>query len=89
MPNLYTLQVSKRYVAKEVSQEIHSKAAPFVKWLQEADTEESSESEEESDADVEIEYDDRAQVTPLKPQSVKSERAVEEDEGEDLNIDEI
>lgn len=45
------LQVSKKYVPKEVSQEIHDKAAPFVKWLKEAD-EESSESEEESDDDV-------------------------------------
>lgn len=34
-----------------MSQEIHDKAAPFIKWLKEAD-EESSESEEESDDDV-------------------------------------
>lgn len=83
--------MSKKYVSKEISQEIHNKAAPFVKWLQEADTEES-ESEEESDEDVEIEYDDRAHVTPLKPQPKATpvkKPEVEEEEGDDLNIDDI
>lgn len=83
--------MSKKYVSKEISQEIHTKAAPFVKWLQEADTEES-ESEEESDEDVEIEYDDRAQVSPLKPKvtatMVKKPQAEDED-GEEFDIDAI
>lgn len=90
---MFLVQVSKKYVSKEISQEIHNKAAPFVKWLQEADTEESSESEDESDEDVEIEYDDRAQVTPLKPQQtatpVKKPALEEEEGGDDLNIDDI
>lgn len=83
--------MSKKYVSKEISQEIHNKAAPFVKWLQEADTEESSESEDESDADVEIEYDDRAQVTPLKPQKTATviKKPEVDEEGDDLNIDDI
>lgn len=62
-----------------------------MKWLQEAD-EESSESEEESDEDVEIEYDDRAGVTPLKPQTTGvavKKPVVEEEGGDDLNIDDI
>lgn len=62
-----------------------------MKWLQEAD-EESSESEEESDEDVEIEYDDRAGVTPLKPQpaAVPAKKpVVDEEDGDDLNIDDI
>ncbi|EFA01900.1 eukaryotic translation initiation factor 5 isoform X1 [Tribolium castaneum] len=83
-------KVSKKYVSKEVSQEIHDKAAPFVKWLKEAETEES-ESEEESDDDVEIEYNDRAQVVPLKPTSTtnnKTER-VEDDGEDDVDIDAI
>ncbi|ENN72983.1 eukaryotic translation initiation factor 5 [Dendroctonus ponderosae] len=83
-------KVSKKYVPKEVSQEIHNKAAPFVKWLKEAD-EESSESEEESDDDVEIEYNDRAQVTPLKSATITPAKASKpEDEGEDdVDIDAI
>jgi len=34
-------------VSKEISKEIHSKAAPFVKWLNEAEEESSEEEEEE------------------------------------------
>lgn len=83
-------KVSKKYVSKEISQEIHDKAAPFIKWLKEAD-EESSESEEESDDEVEIEYNDRAQVTPLKPKAVVTPKAAkpEEDGAEDVDIDAI
>ncbi len=43
-------QPSKKYVSKEVAQQIHDKAAPFVKWLAEAEEEESS--EEEGDVEV-------------------------------------
>lgn len=38
--------MSKKYVSKAVSQEIHDKAEPFVKWLAEAEEEESSEDED-------------------------------------------
>lgn len=83
-------KISKKYVSKELSQEIHDKAAPFIKWLKEAD-EESSESEEESDDDVEIEYNDRAQVTPLRPAAPTAKAtSKQEDEGEDdVDIDAI
>lgn len=82
-------KVSKRYVSKEVSQEIHDKAAPFIKWLKEAETEES-ESEEGSDDDVEIEYNDRAQVVPLKPTNNKPAEKKELEEGvDDVDIDAI
>ncbi|XP_066146661.1 eukaryotic translation initiation factor 5 [Euwallacea fornicatus] len=82
-------KISKKYVSKEMSQEIHDKAAPFIKWLKEAD-EESSESDE-SDDDVEIEYNDRAQVTPLKPATVVTPKASKPDEDgvEDVDIDAI
>lgn len=45
-------KVSKKYVSKDLSQEIHDKAAPFMTWLKEAE-EEDSESEEEDD-DLEV-----------------------------------
>ena len=45
--------MSKKYVSKEVSKEIHEKAAPFIKWLREADEEESS-SEDDEDVEVRI-----------------------------------
>lgn len=76
-------------MSKEVSQEIHDKAAPFIKWLKEAETEES-ESEEESDDDVEIEYNDRAQVDLRKTINNKPEPKNNDDEGgDDVDIDAI
>merc|ERR1711936_968492 len=54
-------KVSKKNVSKELAQKIHDKAAPFIKWLQEAEEETS-----ESDGDVEIEYDERAKISKLK-----------------------
>jgi len=81
-------KVSKKYVSKEMSQEIHTKAAPFVKWLQEAE-EEESDSEEDEESDVEIEYNDRAQVTPLKPVVKPVKKPQPEDEGDDFDIDAI
>lgn len=43
-------KVSKKYVSKELSQEIHNRAGPFISWLKEA--EEESESESEDDVEV-------------------------------------
>lgn len=88
----WSQKVSKKYVSKEVAAQIHEKALPFVKWLQEAEEEESS--DEEDDSDVEIEYDDRAKTDSLRKEPVKQEvkktKAIEEEEdGDDLNIDDI
>ena len=32
-PQLYSFQVSKKYVSKEMAAKIHEKASPFVTWL--------------------------------------------------------
>ncbi len=40
-------KVSKKYVDKKVSKEIHDKAEPFLKWLEQAEEEESSEEEDD------------------------------------------
>lgn len=83
-------KVSKKYVSKEISQEIHNRAAPFITWLQEA-SEEESDSEEEDEGDLQIEYNDRAQVAPLKPvlQPIKKKVEADEDEADDFDIDAI
>lgn len=88
----WSQKVSKKYVSKEVATQIHEKALPFVKWLQEAEEEESS--DDDDDSDVEIEYDDRAKTDSLRKEPVKQEvkktKPIEEEEdGDDLNIDEI
>lgn len=50
--------MSKKYVSKELAKEIHAKAAPFIKWLKEAEEEsegsEEEEEEEEEDEHVEV-----------------------------------
>merc|ERR1719208_666365 len=40
-------KVSKKYVSKELSEQIHKKADPFIKWLKEAEEETSEEDEDE------------------------------------------
>lgn len=45
-------KISKKYVSRDLSEEIHAKAQPFINWLKEAE-EEESDSEEEDDDDLE------------------------------------
>ena len=59
-PNIF--KVSKKYVSKELSEQIHKKADPFIKWLKEAEEETSDEEEDE----VELEFDDRAKISTLQ-----------------------
>lgn len=49
------VKVSKKYVSRELSQEIHAKAEPFITWLREAEEEEESSEDEEED-DLEVSY---------------------------------
>uniref|UniRef100_A0A171A8G6 Eukaryotic translation initiation factor 5 n=1 Tax=Triatoma infestans TaxID=30076 RepID=A0A171A8G6_TRIIF len=84
-------KVSKKYVPKELSQEIHNKAEPFLTWLKEAEEEEESTDEED---DLEIEYNDRLKASPLKehkPVNTPKPSAppVEDDEEDDVDIDAI
>jgi len=65
----WSKKVSKKNVSKEMAQKIHDKAAPFIKWLKEAE----EESDESSDDEVEIEYDDRAKISKLKETSNEPE----------------
>ncbi|CAL1673207.1 unnamed protein product [Lasius platythorax] len=92
----WSSKVSKKYVSKDLSQEIHDRAAPFLTWLKVAE-EEESESEEEDD-DLEIEYDDRAKQESLKQQqpatvpkpATAATAAVKDDsDEEDFDIDAI
>ncbi len=84
----WAAKVSKKYVSKDVAQQIHDKAAPFIKWLKEAEEE-----SENSESDIEIGFDDRAKVDSLKNNVVKpttpAKSAVVEEEDDELNIDDI
>lgn len=46
----WSSKVSKKYVSKDLSQEIHDRAVPFLTWLKVAEEEES----EESESDLEV-----------------------------------
>jgi translation initiation factor 5 len=48
-------KVSKKYVSRDLSQEIHAKAEPFIKWLKEAEEEDDTDSEEEDGAEDDVE----------------------------------
>ncbi|KAG8224260.1 hypothetical protein J437_LFUL001640 [Ladona fulva] len=88
----WATKVSKKYVLRDLSQEIHTKAEPFIKWLREAEEEDSESDDDDDDDDVEIEYDDRAKASPLKEQPKKIQPVAPQvvDEGEDdLDIDAI
>uniref|UniRef100_A0A674B4S2 Eukaryotic translation initiation factor 5 n=1 Tax=Salmo trutta TaxID=8032 RepID=A0A674B4S2_SALTR len=79
-------KVSKKYVSKELAKEIHAKAAPFVKWLKEAEEEsEGSGADEEEDDNVEVVYSSSARE--LKVETVTPEKPAEEED--DLDIDAI
>lgn len=65
-PRRLAPQVSKKYVSKELAKEIHAKAAPFVKWLKEAEEEsEGSDDEEEEEEDENVEVSDEPAVELL------------------------
>jgi len=63
-------KVSKKYVSKELSEQIHKKAEPFIKWLKEAEEETSDEDEDE----VELEFDDRAKISTLQEKKDNTEK---------------
>merc|ERR1719339_668432 len=76
-------KVSKKNVSKELAQKIHDKAAPFIKWLQEAEEETS-----ESDDDIEIEYDERAKISKLKEAETSEPAANDVNENQKKESDE-
>ncbi|XP_061158017.1 eukaryotic translation initiation factor 5 isoform X2 [Syngnathus typhle] len=80
-------KVSKKYVSKELAKEIRAKAAPFIKWLKEAEEESegSDEDNEEDDENVEVVYSSSARE--LKVETVKVDKPEKEDE--DIDIDAI
>nr|XP_040563491.1 LOW QUALITY PROTEIN: eukaryotic translation initiation factor 5-like [Lepeophtheirus salmonis] len=93
-------KVSKKYVSKELSGLIHKKAEPFLNWLREAEEESDDDSDE-----VELEFDEKAKISSLKEvEDVSTEEKksngttgvgksnaakVEEEDGDDLDIDDI
>ncbi|XP_015369691.1 PREDICTED: eukaryotic translation initiation factor 5 [Diuraphis noxia] len=82
-------KISKKYVSKELSQEIHNYANQFITWLREAEEEE--ESGDDSDDEVEIEYNDRVHTSTLKAKPVPqvAVKSNADDNEDDVDIDAI
>lgn len=81
-------KASKKYVSREFAQEIRDKAAPFIKWLKEAEEEESdSEEEEDDDDDVEVVYADR--ILPADRQVPQKSAPIIQEDDNDIDIDAI
>jgi len=78
-------KASKKYVSKEVSKEIHNKAAPFIKWLVEAEEESSDEDSEEEEVEVVYSHTEKVGTQTIPKEKEQSE----EDEDDDLDIDDI
>ncbi|XP_057715740.1 eukaryotic translation initiation factor 5 [Corythoichthys intestinalis] len=78
-------KVSKKYVSKELAKEIHAKAAPFIKWLKEAEEEsEGSDQDDDQDDDENVEVVYSSSARELKVETVKAEK-----DEEDIDIDAI
>lgn len=80
----------KKTVGKELAEEIHAKAAPFIKWLKEAEEEESDSDEDQDDDEddeVEVDFNDRVIGTQiiLEKEPPKKKDA----EPDDIDIDAI
>lgn len=80
-------KVSKKYVSKELAKEIHAKAAPFVKWLREAEEESEGDDDEEDDDDENVEVVYSSSARELKVETVKPAKPAKEEE--DIDIDAI
>jgi len=97
----WSKKVSKKYVSKDVAQKIHDKAAPFIKWLKEA--EEESESSEGDD--MEVRFDDKEKISKIKVEGTSDgptkkdptpelkekseEKSADEEDEDEVDIDNI
>jgi translation initiation factor 5 len=95
-------KASKKYVSKELSEQIHKKAEPFLNWLKEAE----EESSDEDDDEVPVAFDDRAKISTIKELPTNAENGnnknsnskestpaskqdEDDDDEDDLDIDDI
>ena len=78
-------KVSKKYVDKKLAQEIHDKSQPFIKWLKEAEEEESDSEEEGGDQTIEVVYSTSGKVGEIK----EEKKPQENEEEDDFDIDAI
>lgn len=74
---------SKKYVSKEIAQQIREKAKPIIDWLEQASSEEEDEDEEEEEEEVVYSTTGQVGEQPAEPQQNGN------DEDDELDIDAI
>ena len=79
----WSLKESKKYVSKEMSRKLHEKAAPFIKWLKEAEVEDEDESEEEKKP-VAVQAKPETNGNGLKGANGQRKKSEEEEDDDDL-----
>ena len=79
----WSLKESKKYVSKEMSRKLHEKAAPFIKWLKEAEVEDEDESEEEKKP-VAVQAKNETNGNGLKNANGQRKKSEEEEDDDDL-----
>jgi len=91
-------KVSRKHVSKEIGQEIHSKAEPFLKWLKEAEEEteeEDSDDEEEGEEEVEVAFTHSEKVglqekpTTNGTSATTAAAANDVDDDDEIDLDDI
>lgn len=81
---------NKKIVGKELAEDIRSRAAPFLKWLREAEEEDtSSDSDDEEDDVAVVDFDDRVHATKVLTQAAEPVVKKENHVADDIDIDAI
>jgi len=78
-------KISKKYVSKEIAQQMREKAKPFIDWLEQASEEEEDEDEEEE----EVVYSTSGTVGEQVIETPQQNGKKAEEEEEDFDIDDI
>ena len=78
---------SKKYISKEMSKKLHEKVAPLVKWLKEAEVEDSDESEEEVDEEEENKPAKNEANHDVGQQQRKQSLEDDEDDEDDIDLE--
>jgi len=78
-------KISKKYVSKEIAQQMREKAKPFIEWLEQASEEEEDDDEEEE----EVVYSTSGQVGEQIIETPQQNGKKVDDDEDDFDIDDI
>lgn len=78
-------KVSKKYVSKDVAQQLRDKAKPFIDWLEQAEEEDDDEEEDEEDEEVVYSTTEKVGEQPIEPEKP----AQNGNDDDDFDIDAI